>query len=165
MRDYKVDEQDPGFSLVYVGTVPSDPTDLRHPRVHSTDFHVTLWIDTTPASGSGTVGCSPNKDTWYIAWFLSRAQSLYCSQFPRLLAKYNWQKLLLLSAGFPFPSPLQTMPCVKHHSQYFNVCPERSDLLTSIYSLLDQSEVFWPVLHIPLLLLTLTYTSQIRLSL
>lgn len=135
------EKQDPGFSLVYVGRVPSSPTDLCHLRVQATDFHGALWIDTTSASGSGTVGCNPNKDTWYMAWFLSRAQSLYCSQFPRLLAKYNWQELLLLSAGFPVPPPLWTMPCVKHHSQYFNVCPETSDLLTSTCSFLDQSKI------------------------
>lgn len=77
----------------------------------------------------------------HTAGLLSRAQSLYCSQFPRLLAKYNWQELLLLSAGFPFPSPLPTIPCVKHHSQYLGVRLERSNLFTSTYSFLDQCNV------------------------
>lgn len=117
------------------------PTDLSHLRVQATDFHGAPWTDTTSASGSGTVGCSPNKDTQYRAGLLSRAQSLYCSQFPRLLAKYNWQELLLLSAGFPFPSPLPTIPCVKHHSHYLSVRLERSNLFTSTYSFLDQCNV------------------------
>lgn len=83
------------------------------------------------------VGCSPGKDTSYPAPFLLRTQSLHCSQFPRLFTKYDWQEFLFLSAGFPFPSPLQIMFCVKNHSHDFSVCPCPLNYLS------DQSKVIY----------------------
>lgn len=132
-RKYKIQKQDPAFSLVYVGTALSNTTARCHPRAQSTDFHGAAWTDTTSAAGSGTVGCSPNKDTRHIPRSLSRAQSPYCSQFPRLLTKYNWHGFC--SCQQVSHSRYLSRPCrVKHHSQYFNACPERRDSLTFTYS-------------------------------
>lgn len=117
-------------------TAPSKPPDLCHLRVLSTSSHRALWCDTTSACGSGAV-CRLQPRSGYKARLLARAQSLYCSQFPGLSAKCNWQRLLLLSAALP--SPLQTIPCVKHHTQCFTVCPQRADYLTSTYSVSEQS--------------------------
>lgn len=111
-------------------TAPSKPPDLCHLRVPSTSSHRALWCDTTSA-------CRLQPRSGCKAWLLARAQSLYCSQFPGLSAKCNWQRLLPLSAALP--SPLQTMRCVKHHTQCFTVCPQRADCLTSTYSVSEQS--------------------------